>query len=388
MPDSSNKQIAVVTVSDKLRSVISARLSELNIKPVFLSHDNDSIPGLEAHADLSALLIDLDDPGLADSQVLAYLHKKYPPLKVIVMSADSDPGRIRMCMHNGVFDFLPKPLDTTDFDNTIKQVISKVRELQKNVSDYEEILSIEHELDVARQIQSSIIPEAGPYSAGSSYQISGYNQAAQKVGGDFFDYFALDDNRLGFVIGDVASKGITAAIYMAVSRTLFKSIAVKGYDPATCLKKLNRVLVMESDPSMFIAIFYGVLDLKSGEIEYANGGHTHPVIVRFNGSVQTLDDGSDVVLGVLEDVGYKLYYEKLNPGDIFFMATDGFSELTDAHGKPVSDHFIRRNLIKHRTRQPDQILETIYDSVNQIHPGSQSLADDLTCLLLKYQGSK
>ena len=172
---------------------------------------------------------------------------------------------------------------------------------------------------------------------------------------------------------------------MAVSRTLFKAIALKGIDPATCLKELNNILVLESDPSMFIAILYGIIDLTTGEIVYSNGGHTHPILVRSDGSMQILDHAGDIVLGVIEDVEYQLDHAKMNPGDIFFTATDGFSELTDLHGKPVGDHFLKRNLIKHRRQTPEQILDIIYDSVDQIQPDSRSLSDDITCLVLKFK---
>jgi sigma-B regulation protein RsbU (phosphoserine phosphatase) len=288
-----------------------------------------------------------------------------------------------MAMHYGAFDFIPKPLDYNDFDQTIRRTLSAIKNLHRNVNDYDEIIAIEHELDVARNIQSSIIPKQNSIANNPACDIAGRNQAAQKVGGDFFDYFKLDENRLGFVIGDVASKGIPAAIFMAVSRTLFKAIALKGIDPATCLKELNKVLVLESDPSMFIAILYGILDLTTGEIIYSNGGHTHPLIVRSDGSMKILDHAGDIVLGVVEDSEYHLYRDNVYPGDVFFTATDGFSELTDLHGKPVSDHFLKRKLIKHRHQTPEQILDTIYETVDQIQPDSRSLNDDLTCLLIK-----
>ena len=136
---------------------------------------------------------------------------------------------------------------------------------------------------------------------------------------------------------------------------------------------------------MFIAILYGILDLNSGDLIYSNGGHTHPIIVRSHGSMQILDQAEDIVLGVLENAEYHLYHEKIMPGDIFFSATDGFNELIDLHQKPVSDHFLKRNLILHRQKEPEQILDEIYKSVGQIHPDNRSLSDDITCLLLKFR---
>jgi sigma-B regulation protein RsbU (phosphoserine phosphatase) len=375
-----------VTDNEKIIPVISERLQAHGLNPLVLSHSNDLLNTLQAHTGMDALLFDLEDPGRNHFAVITKLHEQYPLLKVVVLSSHCDPSQVRAAMNNGVFDFLPKPLDIRDLDLTIQRTVVAAKVLQKNVTDYEELLSIEHELDVAREIQSSIIPTNKTVHSEYGFEISGRNQAAQKVGGDFFDYFTLDENRLGFVIGDVSSKGIPAAIFMAISRTLFKTIALSGGDPAYCLKELNRILAIESDPAMFIAIFYGILDVVSGEIAYANGGHTHPILVRSDGPMQILDNTGGLVLGVVEDAEYDLFHEKLSSGDLFFVATDGFSELNDIHGKPVSDHFLKRNLIRYRQETPNQILDKIYHSVRQIHPDNQSLSDDITCLLLKYQG--
>jgi sigma-B regulation protein RsbU (phosphoserine phosphatase) len=385
MSSKNKTEIAIIADSDEVKSIVEKCLPVYDIEPTYLSGSNDLISELESLDKIDALILDLDNRDTDFSVLLQKLHHDYPLLKVVVCSTDCQPGSVRSAMHYGVFDFIPKPLDYKDFDQSIQRALSAVQKLHRNMNDYDEIIAIEHELDVARNIQSSIIPKHNSVSHNPAYEITGRNQAAQKVGGDFFDYFKLDENRLGFVIGDVASKGIPAAIFMAVSRTLFKSIALQQKDPASVLKELNKVLVLESDPSMFIAILYGILDLNTGKIVYTNGGHTHPIIVRSKGSMQILDDTADIVLGVLEDAEYHLYHEKLNPGDIFFTATDGFNELTDLHGKPVSDHFLKRNLIKHRHQSPEQILNTIYESVDQIQPDSRSLQDDITCLIFKFK---
>ncbi|TFG96896.1 MAG: response regulator [Calditrichales bacterium] len=386
MNSTENPKIVVATDSKKMKAILSDRIKEPGAETFFFDDTHRFFPELKNQSGVEAVFIDLDMVGLNPSKLLHQLHEDFPLLKVVVISKDYSPRRVRMAMHNGVFDFIPKPVDINDFDQVLKRTLAASEELKKKVTDYEELVSIEHELDVARNIQNSIGSGNDLIPNPSEYSIAGRNQAAQKVGGDFFDYFALDENNLGFVIGDVASKGIPAAIFMAVSRTLFKAIAAKGVDPASCLKELNRVLAMESDPALFIAIFYGILNLRSGEIQYANGGHTYPIIVRADGNLRVLDRPSGVVLGVLEETDYRLYHETMQPGDIFFMATDGFDELNDMNNKPVSDHFLKRILIRDRHETADKIIDSIYQAVSQIHPDYLTLDDDITCLLLKYLG--
>ena len=379
-------KVAVITGFEEMKLLILESVTGMGWQVSFTQSMKELNAWLRSQANFDAVLIDLDTDGLDSSRLLKNLHGSYPMLKVVTMSQDASPRRVRMAMKNGVYDFMPKPLDLNDLKRTLQKTVHAAEELKKNVSDFEEIIAIEHELDVARNIQSAIIPDRLSGSGQAEYEISGRNQAAQKVGGDFFDYFMLDNNLLGFVIGDVASKGIPAAIFMSVSRSLFKAIAAKGGDPASCLRELNQVLVMESDPALFIAIFYGILELSSGKINYANGGHTYPTVVRKDGTLCVLDQPGGMVLGVVENVDYQLYHEELQAGDLFFTATDGFDELTDAHGKPVSDHFLKRHLIGQRHETVNKILDSIYRAVFQIHPDNQSLNDDITCLLLKYHG--
>jgi sigma-B regulation protein RsbU (phosphoserine phosphatase) len=377
-------KIGVLTSDDESRSVISRIGRIKGSEIIFLGNMDEVADRLQNDDSIASLVLDLDDPHLNQNTLLPYLHNEHPLLKVIVISSNCSSHLVRLAMHNGVFDFIPKPLNLKEFNLSLQKSIQAVTELRKDVNDYEDLLAIEHELDVARNIQSSIIPKQKDLSTYAQFEIAGRNQAAHKVGGDFYDYFMLDDDHLGFVIGDVASKGIAAAIFMAVSRTLFQSIALKGSDPATCLSKLNNILVLESDPSMFIAILYGILDLCSGEIVMANGGHTRPLLIRSDGKVNVPDHDADVVLGVVEKVDYQPSRIKINPGDILFAATDGFNELTDQHGRAVGDHFVKRNLIHHRRKHAGQIVDIIFQSAGQIHPDNQPLSDDLTCLLLKY----
>src|SRR5215510_10797816 len=128
---------------------------------------------------------------------------------------------------------------------------------------------------------------------------------AREVGGDFYDFFLLDQDHLGIVIGDVSDKGVPAAIFMAVTRTLLKSIALAGVQPGDCLQRVNRLLVAENTSCMFVTLFYGILNIRTGEFEYYNAWHNPLILVTPQGEATYLDAVGGIVLGVIDDFPYK-----------------------------------------------------------------------------------
>src|SRR5262249_16315541 len=138
---------------------------------------------------------------------------------------------------------------------------------------------------------------------------------AREVGGDFYDFFLLDQDHLGVVIGDVSDKGVPAAIFMAVTRTLLRSIALAGARPCDCLPRVKRVLVEENTSCMFVTLCYGILNIRSGEFEYCNAGHNPPILVSPQGEAVHLDAIGGIALGVTENVSYRVGRAQMKPGD-------------------------------------------------------------------------
>src|SRR5262249_54169596 len=128
---------------------------------------------------------------------------------------------------------------------------------------------------------------------------------AREIGGDFYDFFPVDDGRLALVVADVSGKGVPAALFMAVSRTVLRSVALEGIAPGECLRRTNALLCLDNSAELFVSVFYGVLDTRTGELAYCNGGHNPPYVMRKSGEVTLLEGTGGVVLGVLDDVAYK-----------------------------------------------------------------------------------
>jgi serine phosphatase RsbU (regulator of sigma subunit) len=186
---------------------------------------------------------------------------------------------------------------------------------------------LQHELDVARGIQASFIPNECPWAPG--WELCASWQVAQQVGGDFYDFIPLradpGQQRWGIVIADVAGKGVPAALYMAMSRTIVRSAAISRVSPAATLTRVNQLILNDTRSDLFVTMFYGVWEPATGRFAYANAGHNPPLSVTAAGAVRPLPGGG-MVLGVMEDIQYAEHETHLQPGELLLLYTDGLTE--------------------------------------------------------------
>lgn len=265
------------------------------------------------------------------------------------------------------------------------QLKQQYRALQQAMHEHEQLLAIRRELDIARSIQQSILPRVFPaFPQRSDFDIFAEMLPAREVGGDFYDFFLVDDTRLGLVIGDVSGKGVPAALFMAVTRTLLRSIALAGAPPGECLRRVNALLCLENSAEMFVTVFYGVLNTATGELQYSNGGHNPPYVLR-TGSPEPLPGTGGTVLGVLEDVRYEGNRIVLRPGQGLLLYTDGVTEAMDADGNLFSAERLHAVLQHCGEAQPEAIIRAIVDEVNR-YSGSLPQSDDITALAIRYRG--
>jgi sigma-B regulation protein RsbU (phosphoserine phosphatase) len=210
---------------------------------------------------------------------------------------------------------------------------------------------------------------------------------AQNVGGDFYDFFLIDDDRLGFVIGDVAGKGVPAALFMAVSKTLLKATALKGLPPEECLQQVNHILYLESVATMFVTIFYGILDTRTGELHYCNGGHNPPYLLRANGEIEASELTGGIALGAMKNSAYKAKKVALQSGEGVFLFTDGVTEAMDRAGELFSEARLEENLKGKPDVSLSQLMQSVVEAVNAYSAGVPQ-ADDITILTLRFLGTR
>jgi serine phosphatase RsbU (regulator of sigma subunit) len=252
--------------------------------------------------------------------------------------------------------------------------------------DRERLAALHRELEVASQIQRAIVPSRfPPFPDRRDFAIHASMAPAKAVGGDFFDFFLIDDHRLGFVIGDVSGKGVPSALFMAVCRTLIKATAHAGGSPDACVGQVNRVLASEGVASMYVTVFYGVLDTRTGCVVYCNAGHNPPYVLRRDGAVSLLPQIGGMVVGLFEDAPFEAGQMDLAPGDGLFLYTDGVTEANDASGEEFTGGRLAPCLERCGGLDLDEMIRCVGAEVAAFAAETPQ-GDDITMLALRYLG--
>ena len=262
---------------------------------------------------------------------------------------------------------------------------SMVVELREALVTKTRLAGLEQELQIAAQVQLSILPRDLP--ADPRVQLHCHITPAREVGGDFYDYFAIDADNLGFVMADVSGKGVPAALFMAITRTLLKATALFVASPTVCIRKLNDLLAKENEQMMFVTIFYGVLHLPTGQVTYVNAGHNPPYQLLADGRVQSVARTGGMAVAVSEDFPYREGQLTLAPGETLFLYTDGITEAFDCDVQEYGDARLDAVLqgLNRRPVTPTDICDAVLADVHQFERGAPQ-ADDITCMALRYQG--
>jgi serine phosphatase RsbU (regulator of sigma subunit) len=266
------------------------------------------------------------------------------------------------------------------------QLRSQVEDLERAVLEHNQLIALRQELDIARDIQKSILPGIfPPFPERRDFDLFAAMLPAREVGGDFYDFFLVDERRLGFVVADVSGKGVPAALFMAVSRTLLRSVALQGVAPAECLKRVNELLCLENALEMFVTVFYGVLDTATGEVEYANGGHNPPLLLRRSGAVEVVAPTGGIVLGAFPGVDYRAARVRLDPGDALYLYTDGVTEAARAGGDLFGDARLVEIVSASGGLSPEVAVRTAVEAV-QRWSADEPQSDDITAMTILFRG--
>ena len=241
------------------------------------------------------------------------------------------------------------------------------------------------ELHMANRIQGSILPhDFPPFPDRTEFEIYAVMDPAREVGGDFYDFFMIDNDHMGIVIADVSGKGIPAALFMMISKVIVQSCAMLGKSAGEILTKTNEALCSSNKVDMFVTVWIGILEISTGKISAANAGHEYPAI-RKGDTFTLLKDKHGFVIGGMEDTVYTEYEIDLKPGDKLFVYTDGVPEATDIHNNMYGTERMLDALNNIGNAGPEQILDYIHESVNEF-VGDAEQFDDLTMLCLEYKG--
>ncbi|MEM6784825.1 MAG: SpoIIE family protein phosphatase, partial [Bacteroidota bacterium] len=292
-------------------------------------------------------------------------------------------------MNRGAFDFVTKPINFEDLALIVNKAYEELDKLRQADTLRRQLNVLQRELEIASRIQLSMLPAATPAFPGhGGFDLYATMLPAQEVGGDFYDCFLIDaddaeQQRLGFVIGDVSGKGVGAALFMAITRTMLRATALQGFPPHEVIRHANRVLHPESMKHMFVTLVYGVLDLHTGEVALSNAGHHHPVVLRQDGSQESCRCARGLGLCLTGDFAYASSSVTLAPGDTLLLYTDGLTEAVDTSGTQFEETRLADSLDTLPDRSPAEVIRHLLRAVESFSDGAPQ-ADDLTLLAVQY----
>ena len=355
----------------------------------FFAHNGlEALSILYNNPDIEIILSDINMPEMDGLTLLAKVNEmQNPALRVIMVSAYGDMKNIREAMNNGAFDFATKPIDMDDLSQTIEKAIAQINYVHESQKEHAQLESLKNDLTTARDIQQYILPRVFPPfpEYNDKVDIFASMEAAKDIGGDFYDFFRIDDDHIALVIADVCGKGIPAALFMAVSRTIIRSKGMTGCSASTCLEESNHMLAAYSVDNMFVTVFYAIYNLKTGLVCYSNAGHNAPHLLRRDGTVSELPLSKNTIVGAFDGLEFQQDQLQLEQGDTLVMFTDGVTEATDAEFKEFGTERLDSILRQNADASCQQIVEAVRAGIKDF-VGEAEQSDDITMLVVKRKG--
>ena len=280
-------------------------------------------------------------------------------------------------------------------EDELQDLCNVMADMEEDIASYEADLvkitteqeRIRTELDVAGQIQENLLPTNFlSASDGKRCDIFAVMDPAREVGGDFYDFFTIDEDHLALVMADVSGKGIPASLFMMASMIILHNLALEGYSPAVVLEKANERICSTNRIDMFVTVWLGILDLQTGEVTAANAGHEYPVIRHAGGSFELLKDRHGFVIGGMEGMKYREYGFTLEPGSVLFLYTDGVPEATNSREMLYGTDRMLAALNNASSTEPTKLLKAVRDDVDAFVQEAPQF-DDLTMMAVKYNGT-
>lgn len=357
---------------------------------VFARNGREALVKLSEDSELNVIMTDINMPEMDGIALLSHLSSLNRPYKAIVISAYGDMPNIRSAMNQGASEFITKPIDFQDLEITINKIVKQYDQMKEGASAKTQLQTLEVELNIANNIQQSLLPsnfDLMPLN--EHFELAGRMKPAKAVGGDFFDFFALDNNRIGMLIADVSGKSISASLFMAKSKTIIRSIALQGASPQETLRTSNDLIASDNSSSMFVTLFYAILDTETGIVTYSNAGHTPPYIISSNNVIKkipivpTIPLGLDPELVKNCDCFFEQHTIELKDQDFIFLYTDGVTEAMNAKGQLYTSERLERVLSRTGELALHEIINTTLDDIKTF-TGLIEQSDDIAILCTRY----
>jgi serine phosphatase RsbU (regulator of sigma subunit) len=267
-----------------------------------------------------------------------------------------------------------------DLQRKNRELARAYRELQEAQASMVEKERLEHELDLARELQKSILPQVFPEVPGAS--CAARSRPARQVGGDFYDVFPLGADRLGLVMADVSDKGMSAALYMALTRSLIRAEAGHHASPRRVLLSTHRLLLEMTQADMFVTVFYGVLEPGSGTLRYTRAGHNYPLLFNPRSGECRALTGRGIVLGCVERVDLEEVSVDLHPGELLVLYTDGVTDANSTAGEFFGVERLREVVCATGQLSAQNVCDLVFERVDRFQAGAMQY-DDMALLVVR-----
>ena len=389
-----DNQVMVVTNSDKYGYLASAYVAILDAegKPAALASVDISLDAINNEIRQFVTLLALVSFAiLLVSSILYYFYIRRILIKPI-KTLHSDTEKLVRDNMEDLDDFKNRvhtgdELEElgTSFEYMTKELSAYITNLASVTAEKERIGA---ELNIASQIQADMLPRIFPAFPGRpEFDIYASMTPAKEVGGDFYDFFLIDDDHIGLVMADVSGKGVPAALFMVIAKTLIKNQAQISKSPAEILKRVNEQLCEGNEAELFVTVWLAVVQISTGKGFAANAGHEHPVICRANGDFELIEYRHSPAVATMEGIRFREHEFQLNPGDKLFVYTDGVPEATNAQNELFGTTRMLEVLNSNKSASPKELLDSVREGIDAF-VGSAPQFDDITMMDFLYLGQE
>ena len=381
--------LLVVDDNEDNREILAGRLAQLGYTNVAMATGGREALDLIERSPFDLVLLDVMMPAVGGIEVLETLRarKRLASLPVIMVSAASEQESVVRCIELGAEDYLTKPVNATMLRARVGATLEKKR-LRDEARQH--MVELGHEIAAARELQRGMVP-LDHEPDGSAVAMHFLLEPARELGGDLCDFLFVDADTVWLGLGDVSGKGVAAALFMARTWSVLRSIAgrapratVEDSDPGRVLMTTNRELCKANEKSMFCSVFLARLHLRTGVLEYANAGHLPPYVLRASGAVEVIESTPALPVGAMPDTVYTAGSLTLAPGDGLFVYSDGVTEATDTAGAQYGESRLEADLREMLRANGRALLDTLRERV-RTHCGAAPQTDDLTALTMRWQ---
>jgi sigma-B regulation protein RsbU (phosphoserine phosphatase) len=332
------------------------------------------------------ILLDIMMPGMSGYEVCEQLKadpntRDIPVIFLTAMEQTTDEAK---GFELGAADYITKPVNPPILEARVKTHLDLKQSMDQLQAAYAVIKQqkdrMQEELNVGHTIQMSMLPQVFPaFPEHPEFDLHALLKPAREVGGDFYDYFLVDEDHVCLVVGDVSGKGVPAALFMAVTQTMIKTAALGDRSPASIVTRVNDALSSDNPTSMFVTLFLAIVDFRTGSFTYCNAGHNPPYILRTSGELVCLKQRHGVVMGAMEGLAYAESAETLGNGDALFVFTDGVTEAMDTGGQLYGEERLEQLLAGAAGVDPEGLTRSSLGSVEAFAQDTEQ-SDDITIL--------